>query len=285
MTAQVLDDGECSDPFAITNRVKQGCVLAPTLFSMVFAAILSDAFQPGDPGVPIRYGTNGKLFTLCRLQAITKVKETVLRDFPFADDCTSNSHTECEMQTLIDRFSSACDNFGLTISTQKTKVTYQPAPNQPYADPSISVKGQTLKAVNNFTYLGSTLSRNVVIDDEVNRRLAKASASFGRLRKMVWGRRGISTKTIIKVYRAIVLTTLLYGCETWKVYSRHALKLNSFYLTCLRKVMKIKWQKNIPDTEVLSAAKLPSIYTLLQKHQISGQVMFAECQMNAYQND
>ena len=60
MTAKVLDDGECSDPFPVTNGVKQGCVLAPTLFSMVFAAMLSDAFHPGDPDVPIRYRTDGK---------------------------------------------------------------------------------------------------------------------------------------------------------------------------------------------------------------------------------
>ena len=124
-------------------------------------------------------------------------------------------------------------------------------------------------AVNKFIYLGSTLSRNAVTNDEVNRRLAKASASFGRLRKKVRERRGNSTKTKIKVYRAIVQTTLLYGCETWTVYSRHARKLNRFYLTCLCKIMKIKWQQKIPDTEVLSAAKLPSINTLLQKHQIS----------------
>ena len=121
----------------------------------------------------------------------------MLRDFLFADDCALNSHTEYKMQTLMDRFSSVCDNFGLTISTQKTEVMYQSAPNQPYADPSISVKGQTLEAVNKFTYLGSTLSSNVVTDDEVNCRLAKASASFGRLRKKVWERRGISTKTKI----------------------------------------------------------------------------------------
>ena len=141
MTAKVLDDGECSDPFPVTNGVKQGCVLAPTLFSMVFAAMLSDAFRPADPGVPIRYRIDGKLFTLRRLQALTKVKGTVLRDFLFSDDCALNSHTEYEMQTLMDRFSSAGDNFGLAISTQKTEVMYQTAPNQPYADPSISVKG------------------------------------------------------------------------------------------------------------------------------------------------
>ena len=44
--------------------------------------------------------------------------------------------------------------------------------------------------------------------------------------------------------------------------------------------MKIKWQQKIPDTEVLLAAKLPSIYT-----KSVGQVMFVECQMSAYQND
>ena len=45
MMASVLDDGDTSEAFPLTNGVKQGCVLAPTLFSMVFAAMLTDAFQ------------------------------------------------------------------------------------------------------------------------------------------------------------------------------------------------------------------------------------------------
>ena len=119
-----------------------------------------------------------------------------------------------------------------------------------------------------FTYLGSTLSRNVVIDGEVNARLAKASIAFGRLYKNVWNRRGITDKTKIKVNRAIVLTTLLYGCETWTGYQRHARKLNHHHTTCLRKILNIKWQDNIPDTEVLSRAGLPSIFTILMQSQL-----------------
>ena len=42
----------------------------------------------------------------------------------------------------------------------------------------ITVKGQRLKVVDKFTDLGSTLSRAVHIDDEVNARIAKASAAF-----------------------------------------------------------------------------------------------------------
>ena len=44
MLASVQNDGEFSDPFLMKNEVKQGCVLASTLFSMMFSAMLTDAF-------------------------------------------------------------------------------------------------------------------------------------------------------------------------------------------------------------------------------------------------
>ena len=58
------------------------------------------------------------------------------------------------------------------------------------------MKGQRLQEVDKFTYLGSTLSRVMHIDDEVNARIAKASAAFGRLRDSVWDRSGIGLDTI-----------------------------------------------------------------------------------------
>ena len=119
------------------------------------------------------------------------------------------------MQHLVDRFAAACDNFGLKISTTKTEVMHQPAPGSPYHEPRITVKGQQLRAVENFTYLDSNLAQTPSIDIEVQNRISKASSAFGRLRKRVWDRRGIRTKTKLKVYRAVILTTLLYACETW----------------------------------------------------------------------
>jgi len=112
------------------------------------------------------------------------------------------------------------------------------------------------------------LSRNVTIDDEVNNRIAKASAAFGRLKHQVWERRGIRTETKLKVYRAVVLTTLPYACETWTVYSQHALQLNRFHLSCLRRILRVRWQDKIPDTEILERTNLPSIQTLLKKAQL-----------------
>jgi hypothetical protein len=268
MQARVSDNGNFSKPFPVSNGVKQGCVLAPTLFSIMFSAMLTDAFRDGDVGINMKYRTDGKLFNLRRLQAKTKVKSVVVRDFLFADDCALNASSEDDMQKSVDCFSAACASFGLTISTKKTEVLHQPAPGTPYVAPNITVNGQPLANVSKFTYLGSTLSQNANIDNEIFARLAKASAAFGRLHDKVWNRRGISLQTKLKVYKAVVIPTLLYGCETWTVYSRHANKLNHFHLTNLRKLLKIKWQDKIPNSDVLAKADLPSIHSILMKSQL-----------------
>ena len=136
------------------------------------------------------------------------------------------------------------------------------------------MKGQRLQMVDKFTYLGSTLSRVVHIDDEVSARIAKARAAFGRLLGSIWDRSGIIHDTKLKVYRSVVLPTLLYACETWTVYQRHAKRLNHFHTSCLRKLLKIKWQDRIPDTEVLKRAGMQSVHTLLKLAQLrwTGQV-------------
>ena len=106
------------------------------------------------------------------------------------------------------------------------------------------------------------------IDAEVNARIAKASAAFGRLRGNVWNRSGIRLDTTLKVFKAVVLPKLLYACETWTVYQRHAKRLNHFHISCLRKLLKIKWQDRIPYTEVLKRAGMQSVHTLLKLAQL-----------------
>ena len=180
----------------------------------------------------LKYRTDGGVFNLRRLKTKTKVKVATLRELLFADDCALNSNTEVEMQQCVNHFSRACDNFGFTTSTKKTEVMHQPTPRNMFHEQHIFVSDEPLKPTDYFTYLGSTLSREANIDVEVNNRFSKANSTFGRLRKKVWARRGISQVTKLKVYMAVVLTFLLYMCESWTVYSRHSRKLNHFHTKC-----------------------------------------------------
>ena len=163
MHARVQDNGESSVALFITNGVEQGCVLAPILLSIMFSVMLFDAFSDSDNRINIQYHTDGSVFNLRRLQAKTKVKTDIVNEFLFADNCALNATTKVNMQNSFGKFSMACDNFGLTISTKKTEVMHQPAPGKPYVKPNITIKGQQLKAVEKFTYLSSTLSKSIIM--------------------------------------------------------------------------------------------------------------------------
>ena len=94
MQARVQNDGEYSEPFPVTNGVKQGSVTAPTLFSMMLSAMLTDVFQDVDAGFPIRYRFDGKLLNLRMLQAKSKVQTDVVDKLLYADDLAKNAKSE-----------------------------------------------------------------------------------------------------------------------------------------------------------------------------------------------
>ena len=123
-----------------------------------------------------------------------------------------------------------------TVSTKKTEVMYQQAPGTPYTDPVITANGQKLASAEKFVYLGSTLSKSALLDEEIALRIARAKTAFGRLQDSVWKREGLGSETKLKVYRAVVLPSLLYAAETWTPYSRHAAVLNRSHLRWLRQI-------------------------------------------------
>ena len=181
MFCRVIENGDVSDPFPVSSGVKQGCVLAPTLFSLLFAQMLSAALSQTEAGVKIHYRTDGDFFNLRRLKSYTKVTQAIVRDFLFADDCALAAHSEVDIQELADCFATAATSFGLTVSIKKTEVLRQLAPNTARPPPNITMDGNVLKNVDTFKYLGSCINSAANLDDEVLCRISRASQAFGRL--------------------------------------------------------------------------------------------------------
>ena len=69
---QVEHNGSLSGSFPISNGVKQGCILAPKLFSIFLSIMLREAKENLPHGIYIRFRTDGSLFNLRRLLARTK---------------------------------------------------------------------------------------------------------------------------------------------------------------------------------------------------------------------
>ena len=271
MTGQVISDGKASEPFSISNGVKQGCVLAPVLFNLFFTCVLNHATRDLEQGVYLRYRLEGSLFDLPRLTAKTKtVKKTVLEAL-FADECALMAHKESDLQIIVNKFAEASHLFGLTISLGKTEVLFQPAPAAVAHRPTISTDGAQLKTVDDFKYLGSVISSDGGLDKEISAGICKSSQalgfsfSFSFSSRMHRGARegpyalcsqhSIRQSTKLKVYRAVVLTSLLHGRETWTMRS-------------LRTILNIKWQDRVSNLQALDMAESNSIEAIILKSRL-----------------
>ncbi|VDL92780.1 unnamed protein product [Schistocephalus solidus] len=78
------------------------------------------------------------------------------------------------------------------------------------------------------------------------------SQAFGRLQTSVCNRHGIHLNTKLKIYKAVVLTALLYGAETWTVYSNQARKRNHF---CLVRIDDERLPKRLFYGDVATSAR------------------------------
>ena len=240
MSGKVTIGGDVSEAFTVNHGVKQGCVLAPTLFTLYLAAVLETMAQDLDKGVYIRTRSDGKLFNLSRLKASTKVREICVRELLYADDSALVATDAEDMQEIVDRFSSAATLFGLRINVSKTELLYQP-PSLCDSDvdhpPVILVNGAALTNAESFTYLGSTVTNTNSSDLEVAKRIQSATKAFGALYKRLWSRHDIKLATKVKVYNIAVLPCLLYSTEAMTLYQSHIKKLTRTQLRHLRQIL------------------------------------------------
>ena len=93
----------------------------------------------------------------------------------------------------------------------------------------------------------------------------KAATTFSMLTKRVWSNNRLTEHTKVNVYKACVISTLLYGSESWTMRAHHEKRLNVFHMRCLRRILGITWQDRVTSKVLLEKAGIPSLYTLLKQ--------------------
>ena len=207
------------------------------------------AFKDYELGVPVRFRADDNVFNLRRLHARTKTFSAVIRDLLHADDCALLAHT-CSTASVRQHHVS--------------EVLLQPRNRSYYISPSITAGDIELPVVDKFCYFGSIMSDGKA--EKINSRISKASSAFGKLRHCLWDDHGIRLDTKISVYVTVVLTILLYGCETWTLYRHNIRKLHQFHMRCLRRIAHIQWKDKVPNTAALQICNL-KIKTMLMTAQ------------------
>jgi len=248
--ARVMVGESTTDWFEVETGVRQGCVWSPLLFGLLIDWVLKKSCE--GHGLRMRK----------RVRTLKGVVEGwSLADLDFADDVTLVEGGGRESSAALTRLRKAGEEVGLVVSKEKTKA-------MPIGEVQATVKddSQNIEVVSKFCYLGSTVTSLNSLDQEISIRIGKAGTAF-RLLDRVWKAK-IKMQTKMKIYNAVVVTTLLYGSETWSTTRKQDDRLDAFDTRCLRIILKIRWWHYRRNSDIREITQQPYISTFLKKHRL-----------------
>ena len=178
--ACVRVNGEVTEEFMVEQGLRQGCPLSLWLFNVFLDRVTRE--------------------TMVRFQGGVELEKCLIHILMFADDTVMLAQTAEDLSQNVGRFHEALKRHGLTINLEKTNTSW----------------GCTAKASKgDSVYLRVRLSENGRMESELERRIGRAAAVVGSLRKTVFGKKELSSEAKMTVYNAVVVPILVYGCETW----------------------------------------------------------------------
>ena len=214
-------DGD-TDYFDIVAGVLQGDTLAPYLFIICLDYVLRTSID--------NIRENG--FELTKKRSRRYPAKTIT-DADYANDIVLLANTPNQAETLLHSLERAATGIGLHVNAQETEFMCF---NQK-GDIS-TLDGTSLKLVDKFTYLGSSVSST---EKDIDTRLTKAWTAIDRL-SIIW-KSNLTDKMKRSFFQAAVVSILLYGCTTWTLTKRLEKKLDSNYTRMLRAILNRSWQQ------------------------------------------
>jgi hypothetical protein len=127
-----------------------------------------------------------------------------------------NKNTE----TLID----ASKEVGLEVSIEKTKYMLVSRDQNADQNREIKIGNRSFKNVSQFKYLGMTVTNQNLIQKDIKRRLNSGNACYHLVQNLLSSRL-LSKNMNVRIYKTIILSVVLYGCETWSQTVREEHKL------------------------------------------------------------
>ena len=215
-------DGD-TEYFDIVAGVLQGDTLALYLFIIYLDYVLRTSID--------KIKENG--FELTKKRSRRYPAKT-LTDADYTDDVAILANTPNQAETLLHSLERAAAGIGLHVNAHKTEYMCF---NQT-GDISI-LGGSSLKLVDKFTYLGSSVSST---ETDIDTRLTKTWTAIDRL-LVIW-KSDLTDKMKHSFFQAAVVSILLYGCTTWTLTKWMEKKLDGNYTRMLWAILNKSWRQH-----------------------------------------
>nr|CAH7736900.1 unnamed protein product [Callosobruchus chinensis] len=244
----IRKDHMSSESFGISDGLRQGGVLSPTLFIMVMDDIIK----------AVKGKTKKVHVGFYQMRAID------LSACAFADDLLLCASTPNDLQDNLNIWNAELTARNLKVNITKTKVmTTTKGKNI-----QITSEGKVIEQVEAFKYLGIVIQGDGTMEVEIKERLMKASKLYHTLRRSFICKKEISRKTKITVYKTIFRPVLTFGSESWLLSDRQKSKIQALEMKYLRGVKGVTRRDKIRNEVIRSELGVKSVLQKIEENQL-----------------
>jgi hypothetical protein len=164
--------------------------------------------------------------------------------------------TKKNTEALLD----ACKEVGLEVNPEKTKYMLMSCSQKIGQRHSIKIANRSFEDVEKFRYLGTTLTDQNCMHEEIKSRLNSGNACYHSVQSLLSSCL-LSRNLKVKIYKTIILPVVLYGCETWSLTLREEHRLGVFENRVLWRIFGSKRDEVTREWKKLHSGELHNLYS------------------------